>query len=134
MKTNYIVLPNGDFLREDELMHYGVKGMKWGVRKDRNLSKAHDEYQKNRTLIRKYVTVTKNGGAKAVGSKEASEIRKRIQESDRLLKQHVSNYLKSVGKKRANELVKFDYEHGRHYVDAQLFDVSIKYDDRVYID
>lgn len=31
--TNYILTPNGGFISEDELYHYGIPGMKWGVRK-----------------------------------------------------------------------------------------------------
>ena len=31
--TNYILTSEGYFLSEDELYHWGVKGMKWGVRK-----------------------------------------------------------------------------------------------------
>lgn len=30
---NYVFTPEGNFISESELYHYGVKGMKWGVRK-----------------------------------------------------------------------------------------------------
>ena len=33
MANNYILTSNGSFVSEDELYHWGVKGMKWGVRR-----------------------------------------------------------------------------------------------------
>lgn len=38
----YIIGPNGSFVSEDELYHYGVKGMRWGVRRNTKLLNSSD--------------------------------------------------------------------------------------------
>ena len=36
MDTKYIITPSGSFISTDEIYHWGIKGMKWGVRRYQN--------------------------------------------------------------------------------------------------
>lgn len=42
MPNNYILTSDGGFASEDELYHYGVLGMKWGVHKSNRLAGANE--------------------------------------------------------------------------------------------
>lgn len=46
MSNFYILGPNGTFLSEDELYHYGVLGIKWGVHRSAKLSSANSRLQR----------------------------------------------------------------------------------------
>lgn len=36
MDNNYLLTPSGSFISEDELAHWGIKGMRWGIRRYQN--------------------------------------------------------------------------------------------------
>ena len=36
MDSGYIITPTGSFVNKDELYHWGIKGMKWGIRRYQN--------------------------------------------------------------------------------------------------
>ena len=36
MDSGYIITPTGSFVNKDEIYHWGIKGMKWGVRRYQN--------------------------------------------------------------------------------------------------
>lgn len=36
MDSKYIITPSGNFVSTDELYHWGIKGMRWGIRRYQN--------------------------------------------------------------------------------------------------
>lgn len=64
-------------LEHDELMHYGVKGMKWGVRRKRYLSKIRTKGRKMKRDMTKKRQARKAERSASKAAKKASENTKR---------------------------------------------------------
>lgn len=69
MPNNYILTSAGGFVSEDELYHYGVLGMKLGIRKG-NVTGSYDKASKKLTKLDNRVQKAKN---KAIKTSSAAE-------------------------------------------------------------
>ena len=74
MPENYILTSQGNFVSANELYHYGVLGMKWGVRKGRFYAETQDKVGGNYTDRQK----------KRMARQARSILKKRIQKSNDL--------------------------------------------------
>lgn len=85
----------------DELIHYGVKGMRWGIRKERSRSKVNDIFRTMSDKERYYLVDDEK--AKEYATKEMY---------DRRTSTLVASYIKSVANKPVAFLDVYNNERG----------------------
>lgn len=75
--NNYIITSDGRFISEDELYHWGIKGMKWGVRRYQNEDGTLTAAGKKRVSQRRPddIVIKKGTQLNNVGSKENLKLR-----------------------------------------------------------
>lgn len=95
----------------DELMHYGVPGMKWGVRRNRNKSNTMSGYRKRRKAVNStiplhddYKRAHDSKSVKTMSDKELRDRLNRLDMEQRYSKLSPSNT--SKGKSYINKVIK----------------------------
>lgn len=111
------------FYRDDDyLVHYGVKGMKWGVRKAQNTGSRKSIKQKAREIVAK--------GYKAAANRA---VRNAI-EQDREARQNVARAKELAGAKSLGDFASMTVGNKRnarvHRVNAEMYDELAKYSNR----
>ena len=81
-------MPNGTSLSSTELMHYGVRGMKWGVRRAEKRRSKYANQAKRKAEMHESLARTYSKDAKELKSMSDSAYAKRFDDKD---------YLKSLG-------------------------------------
>ena len=81
--TSFDLTLTGDESQDPELIHYGVKGMKWGVRKDERTA-ARTARRESRA--QKYLTKAEGYSSKADSVRRVSDRTKLLQKRDQALK------------------------------------------------
>ena len=96
--------------REYELYHYGVKGMKWGVRRERKRnSRDRSEYERAmylKTLSKEYSKANKPGTPSWTRARVAAKAAKADREADRILKKLGNEKISKIKAEKKEEMRK----------------------------
>lgn len=100
-------------LNENELMHYGILGMKWGKRKERKRSSEASKRRQKEKNIKKQVAEVKKARRKAVD--------RMVLMSDKELDARIKRLTKE---KQLKQLTSEEISPGRKFVKDQLSNVG----------
>ena len=90
------------------------------------------ELDKNLSMTKKYIKAIETYGH---NTQKSSVLRKQLKNHDEQLREQVKDYLDSLPKHKADELIKFDAEHGKRYVEMKVFNKKWnKLNDGIYLD
>lgn len=121
---NYYMGSDGSIISSDELHHYGVIGMKWGIRK---AGKNNTTYKYRSHATNVYAKKSKKADAK--GDTKKAEKYKNFEKRSADLDRQMQSYAETVGKgKAAAQLV---LTNSRTYAAAKMATGNTKYASRI---
>lgn len=110
---NYIITRTN----QEELYHFGVKGMKWGVRKYQNSDGTLTDIGKNKVSkeYRKYINKTRDDINKRYSKRYYKAYNEAANEMNNgKIEQYNKEYAQKLGKRAANH----DYANDKSYIDG----------------